>query len=76
MKKELSSIASKVKIVVKGKNVNRFLFKMYKKKISILNIEKKNSNEMNVCIYFKDYEKVVKLNTIYEIYFKNILLVV
>lgn len=68
MKKELSSIASKVKIVVKGKNVNRFLFKMYKKKISILNIEKKNSNEMNVCIYFKDYEKVVKLNTIYEIY--------
>lgn len=68
MKKELGSITSKVKIAIKGKNVNRFLFKMYRKKIPVLHIDKKNSNEMYICIYFKDYESVVKINTIYEIY--------
>lgn len=60
-------VKSKVKIVVKGKNVNRFLLKLNRNKISLLKIEKKSKEEVYVLIYFKDYEKVLEMNTIYKI---------
>lgn len=64
----LGELKSKIKIAIKGKNVNRFLFKLYKKKINILDVNKINNNEMYIWIYFHDYDVVVKLNTIYEIF--------
>lgn len=60
-------VKSKVKIVVKGRNVNRFLLKLNRNKISLLKIEKKSKEEVYVLIYFKDYEKVLEMNTIYKI---------
>ena len=64
----LEQFKSKVQIAIKGKNVKRFLFKLYKNRINILNIKKINNNEMYIWIYFKDYDKLVKLNTIYEVF--------
>lgn len=64
----LEQFKSKVQIAIKGKNVKRFLFKLYKNRINILNVKKINNNEMYIWIYFKDYDKLVKLNTIYEVF--------
>lgn len=68
MKTEIDKFKSKIKIAIKGKNVNRFLFRLYKNKINILNINKVNKDEAYIWIYFKDYDSVIKLNTIYEVF--------
>ncbi len=59
---------SKVKLVIKGKNPNRFLLRLAKNHINLLELDKKASDEYYVIIYYKDYEKVLKLNTIYDIH--------
>lgn len=66
--RSIEKVKSKVRIAVKGKNINRFLLRLHKNKISILEIKKINNNEAYILIYFKDYELVLKLNTIYEIF--------
>ncbi len=66
--KSIESIRSKVKIAIKGKNVNRFLLRLYKHKIAILDLSKVSKDEAYALIYFKDYEQVLKLSTIYDIY--------
>lgn len=63
----IEAIKSKVKIVVKGKNVNRYLLKLNKNKVPVLFVEKKNKEEAYLLIFFKDYERVLELNTIYKI---------
>jgi len=65
--KTIEIVKSKIKILVRGKNTNRFIFKLYRHRIPLLSIEKKSKDEMSIIIYFQDYEKVLKLNTIYEI---------
>ena len=66
--KSIEIIKSKIKILVKGKNVNRFIFLLYRNRIPLLSIDKRNKDEVHVVIYFKDYDNVLKLNTIYEIF--------
>lgn len=63
----IDAVKSKIKIVIKGKNVNRYLLRLNKNKISILNIQKMSKEEVYAVIYFKDYEKVLNLNTVYKI---------
>lgn len=69
--RSIESIKSKIRIAIKGKNVNRFLLRIHKNKIPILDINKINKNEAYTLIYFKDYEKVLELNTIYDIFIVN-----
>lgn len=66
--KSIEVMKSKVKLKIKGKNVNRYLLRLSKRHISLLSIEKISKDEVNVLIYFKDYETAKELNTIYDIH--------
>ncbi len=61
-------VKSKVKLVIQGKNPRRFLLRLAKNHINLLKLEYKGPEEYFVIIYYKDYEKVLKLNTTYEIH--------
>ncbi len=59
---------SKVKLLIRGKNVSRFLLRLHHAHIPILEVQKKSKEEVFIIIYFKDYEFVQKQNTIYDIH--------
>ena len=63
---------SKVLLKVKGKNINRFIKKLTTRKIDILSLKYIDKNEALILIYKKDYEKVIKIKTIYEVFEKDI----
>lgn len=62
---------SKVLLNVKGKNINRFIKKLTTRKINILSLKYIDKNEAFILIYKKDYEKVLKIKTIYEVLEKD-----
>ena len=63
----MNRLVSKVLLNVNGKNINRFIKKLRSNKIDILSLKYKNSNEANIIILKKDYEKILKIKSIYEI---------
>ena len=63
----IDKLISKISLNIKGKNINRFIKKLRSKKIEILSLKYKNKNEADIIIYKKDYEKVLKIKSIYEI---------
>lgn len=63
----IEKLKSKISLNIKGKNINRFIQKITNKKIDILSLNYINKNEANILIYKKDYEKLLKVKTIYEI---------
>lgn len=60
-------LKSKLILKINGKNVIWFIKKLYNKKIDILGIEYKNKDEIYIKIYKKDYHKIEKIKSIYEI---------
>ena len=48
-------------------NIEKFIKRLKNNKIEILNISYVNKNEINIKIYKKDYDSILKLKTIYEI---------
>jgi similar to stage IV sporulation protein len=70
--KIIYQLKSKIKISISGKNINRFIMKLYKNKIEILKCNYINKEKANIIIYAKDYEKVNKIKTIYNIEKLNI----
>lgn len=56
-----------VKIHVMGKNIERFIQRLYLEKIDLLKIEYLNYKEVKIKIYKKDLEHILKVKTIYEI---------
>lgn len=58
---------SRIALNVKGRNINRFIKKLTSRKIDILSLKYINKNELNIVIYKKDYEKVLKIKSIYDI---------
>lgn len=58
---------SKIALNIKGKNINRFIKKLTSRKIDILSLKYINSNEINIIVYKRDYEKILKIKTIYDI---------
>lgn len=56
-----------IKIHVVGKNIERFIQRLYLENINLLNIEYINYKEIIVKIYKKDLERILKVKTIYEI---------
>ncbi len=58
---------SKVRVCVKGKNVERFLKRLADRKIELYEIEYIKYDEVNIVIQKKVYEKVEEIKTIYEL---------
>ena len=65
-------MTSKIKLNVKGKNIERFIKRLKSNNIDLLKIEYIKYNEINIIIYKKDYEKLLELKTIYDINLVNI----
>ena len=65
--RHIEAFKSKIKIYLRGKNVNRYLLRLAKNHVSLLHLERISKEEVYVTIYYKDYALVSKLNTIYEI---------
>ena len=63
----IDKFQNKVKLNIKGKNIERFIKRLKTNKIDLLKIEYLKYNEINIIIYQKDYDKVLDLKTIYEI---------
>ena len=63
----IEKLISKVSLNIKGKNINRFIKKLRSKKIEILSLKYKDPNQADIIIYKKDYEKVLKIKSIYEV---------
>ena len=65
--KIIYDLKGKIKINVKGKNINRFIMRLHKNKIEILKCNYKTKEEIDIIIYEKDYETIEKIKTIYNI---------
>lgn len=63
---------SRIKLNIKGKNIERFIKRLVTNKIEILKMNYINYNEVNIMIYKKDYDKVINLKSVYEITDLNI----
>lgn len=63
----VNKIKGKVILKVEGKNLERFIRRLYQHKIDILNIKYLSSKEVVITIFERDYEKVIEIKTIYEI---------
>ena len=60
-------LKSKLNINIRGHNIERFIKRLKNNNIEILNIKYISNEEINIKIYKCDYDKVIKLKTIYEI---------
>ncbi len=60
-------MTSKVKLNIKGKNIERFIKRLRSNQIDLLNITYLNYHEVNIVIYKKDYDKLIELKTIYDV---------
>ena len=63
----MNKLISRISLNIKGKNINRFIKKLRSSNIDILNIKYVNKNEANIVIYRKDYEKLLKIKSIYDV---------
>lgn len=63
----LEKLKSKVNLKISGKNMERFIRRLYTHQIEILKLSYPNDKTVVITIYEKDYEKVMELKTIYEI---------
>lgn len=58
---------SSIKLKIKGKNIERFIRKLIKLNIDLLNVKILKYDEAIIKIYLSDYNKVEDMKTIYEI---------
>lgn len=65
--KFIYDLKNKVKLNVKGKNINRFIVRLHSNGIEILKCNYIDKDEFNIVIYESDYESVLKLKTIYNV---------
>ena len=56
-------MTSKIKINVKGKNIERFIKRLKSNNIDLLKIEKIKYNEINITVYKRDYERIIELKS-------------
>ena len=62
---------NKLRLNIKGSNINRFIIRLKNNKIDILDIDYIREDEINIKIYKSDYEKLIKMKTIYEVTILN-----
>ena len=65
--KIIYQLKNKIKISITGKNINRFIMRLHNNNIEILKCNHINKEKINIIIYEKDYEKLEKIKTIYNI---------
>lgn len=65
--KIIYNLKSKIKLIITGKNINRFIIRLNNNNIDILKSNQINKEQIEIIIYEKDLEKVKKLKTIYNI---------
>ena len=58
---------SKLKLEIKGKNIERFIHKLASNKIELLNIKNIKRDIIEIVIYKDDYQKLMNLKSIYEV---------
>ena len=63
----LNKFDNTVQLKIKGKNIDRFLNRIFKSKIELLQINKIDRKEAVIRIYEIDYEKLLKIKSIYEV---------
>lgn len=63
----IDKFKSKIVLRITGKNTERFIRKLSSNKIELLSIQYPKRNIVDITIYKDDYEKVMKLKSIYEI---------
>ena len=63
----LFNLRSSIVLNIKGKNVNRFINKLVKQNIDILNIRYINYKEIEIRVFKSDLEKIEKIKSIYEL---------
>ena len=63
----INKLQSKIALNIKGKNINRFIKKLVARKIDVLSLKYISDNEINIIIYKKDYDKVLKIKSIYDV---------
>ena len=67
-----SKLTSKIRICVKGKNIERFIKRLASKNIELYEIERITYNEINLVILKSDYSTVEEIKTIYDISVKEV----
>lgn len=65
--KIIDKMHSKVCVEIRGKTPERFILRLHKSKIDIIQLNKVNKEQFEIIINYADYEKLLKINTIYEI---------
>ncbi len=63
----LNKMTNKIKLNIKGKNIERFIKRLKSNNIDLLKIEKIKYNEINITVYKRDYERIIELKTVYDI---------
>lgn len=63
----LFNLRSSIVLNIKGKNVNRFINRLVKQNIDILNIKYINYKEIEIRVFKSDLEKIEKIKSIYEL---------
>ena len=63
----LFKLKSKIKLNIKGKNLERFIKRLVNNKIELIKINYLKRNEFNIIIYRKDYDKLLELKSIYDV---------
>lgn len=63
----MNRFKNKIKLNIKGKNIDRFINRLIKHNIEIISLEKIKYNEIDIIIFKKDLELINEIKTIYEI---------
>ena len=63
----LNKFESYIKVKIEGRNIELFIKRLYKNNINIYDMKKINRNKIIIKIKYCDYDKLIKLKTIYEI---------
>lgn len=61
------SFKSSIKLRIKGKNINRFINRLIRQNIEIIDMKSISYKEIEIRIYKSDLEKLEKVKTIYEL---------
>ncbi len=65
--REINRLQNKIKIRITGKNIERFIRRLYKNNIEILSLKYIDRKTIIIIIRLEDYEEVKKLKSIYKI---------
>ena len=61
------ALKSKIKLIIKGNNIERFIKRLKSNDVDILSMKRVSRNEISIKVYKYDYDKIIKLKTIYNI---------